>query len=61
MRAKTGTLTGVHGLAGVVTDEAGTVMAFVAIADRVKPINTLDARQQLDEVAAALAGCACAA
>jgi D-alanyl-D-alanine carboxypeptidase/D-alanyl-D-alanine-endopeptidase (penicillin-binding protein 4) len=61
VRAKTGTLTGVHGLAGVVTDEDGTVMAFVAIADRVKPIDTLDARQQLDEVAAALAGCACAA
>jgi D-alanyl-D-alanine carboxypeptidase/D-alanyl-D-alanine-endopeptidase (penicillin-binding protein 4) len=61
VRAKTGTLTGVHGLAGLVTDEEGTVMSFVAIADRVKPINTLDARQQLDEVAAALAACSCAA
>jgi D-alanyl-D-alanine carboxypeptidase/D-alanyl-D-alanine-endopeptidase (penicillin-binding protein 4) len=61
VRAKTGTLTGVHGLAGLVTDEQGTVMSFVAIADRVKPVNTLDARQQLDEVAAALAACSCAA
>ena len=61
VRAKTGTLTGVHGLAGVLTAEDGTVMTFVAIADRVRPVDTLDARQQLDEVAAALAACTCAA
>ncbi|HSE10306.1 MAG TPA: D-alanyl-D-alanine carboxypeptidase/D-alanyl-D-alanine-endopeptidase [Nocardioidaceae bacterium] len=61
VRAKTGTLTGVHGLAGVVTDKSGTVMAFVAIADRVKVADTLDARQRIDQVAAALAACACAA
>jgi len=59
VRAKTGTLTGVHGLAGVVTDLDGTELAFVAIADRVKVADTLDAREVLDEVAAALAGCAC--
>ncbi len=59
VRAKTGTLTGVHGLAGIVTDREGTAFSFVAIADRVKPIHTLDARQRLDEVAAALAGCSC--
>ena len=59
VRAKTGTLTGVHGLAGVVTDLEGTELAFVALADRVKVANTLDARALLDEVAAALAGCAC--
>ncbi len=61
VRAKTGTLTGVHGLAGVVTTQDGTELAFVAIADRVKPVNTLDARERIDQVAAALAACACAA
>ncbi len=59
VRAKTGTLTGVHGLAGVVTDVAGTELGFVAIADRVKVEDTLDARAQLDQIAAALAGCSC--
>jgi D-alanyl-D-alanine carboxypeptidase/D-alanyl-D-alanine-endopeptidase (penicillin-binding protein 4) len=61
VRAKTGTLTGVHGLAGVVTDQEGTELAFVAIADRVKLENTLDARALLDEIAAALAACECGA
>ena len=61
VRAKTGTLTGVHVLAGIATDREGTVFAFVAAADRVKPIHTLDARQRIDQVAAALAGCACGA
>ena len=61
VRAKTGTLTGVHGLSGIVTSRDGAVMSFVAIADRVLPVNTLDARALLDRVAAALAGCACAA
>ena len=61
VRAKTGTLTGVHGLAGVVTDQDGTVLSFVAIADRVKLEDTLDARERIDQVAAALAACSCAA
>jgi serine-type D-Ala-D-Ala carboxypeptidase/endopeptidase (penicillin-binding protein 4) len=61
VRAKTGTLTGVHGLAGVVTDRDGTVYSFVAIADRVKVEDTLDAREQIDKVAAALAACSCSA
>ena len=59
VRAKTGTLTGVHGLAGVVTTRDNTVLAFVAIADRVKLPHTLDARAQLDKIAAALAACRC--
>jgi D-alanyl-D-alanine carboxypeptidase/D-alanyl-D-alanine-endopeptidase (penicillin-binding protein 4) len=59
VRAKTGTLTGVHGLTGTVTSRDGAVMAFVAIADRVRPINTLDARVLVDRVAAALGGCEC--
>jgi D-alanyl-D-alanine carboxypeptidase/D-alanyl-D-alanine-endopeptidase (penicillin-binding protein 4) len=60
VRAKTGTLTGVHGLAGTVTSKDGAVMAFVAIADKVKPVNTLTARTRVDELAAALGACACA-
>jgi D-alanyl-D-alanine carboxypeptidase/D-alanyl-D-alanine-endopeptidase (penicillin-binding protein 4) len=61
VRAKTGTLTGVHGLSGTVTSRDGAVLGFVAIADRVAPRNTLPARTRVDEIAAALAGCACAA
>jgi hypothetical protein len=37
------------------------VMTFVAIADRVRPEDTLAARSLVDRLAAALAGCACAA
>ena len=36
VRAKTGTLTGVHGLTGTLTTIDGAVMTFVAIADRVR-------------------------
>jgi D-alanyl-D-alanine carboxypeptidase/D-alanyl-D-alanine-endopeptidase (penicillin-binding protein 4) len=60
VRAKTGTLTGVHGLAGTVTSADGAVMRFVAIADRVRPPDQLTARTRIDEVAAALAACTCA-
>lgn len=59
VRAKTGTLTGVHGLAGVVTDRSGAEMAFVAIADRVPVAKTLDAREAIDDLAAALGACLC--
>lgn len=61
VRAKTGTLTGVHGLAGLVTDREGTVLSFAAVADRVALEDTLDARSQLDRIAAALAACRCTA
>jgi D-alanyl-D-alanine carboxypeptidase/D-alanyl-D-alanine-endopeptidase (penicillin-binding protein 4) len=61
VRAKTGTLSGVHGLAGTATSRDGVVMVFVAIADRVKMRNTLDARQLVDRMAGALGGCTCAA
>jgi len=60
VRAKTGTLSGVHGLAGTVTTSDGAVLGFVAVADRVRLPNTLAARALLDEMASALAGCTCA-
>lgn len=59
VRAKTGTLSGVSGLAGVVTDAAGTPLAFALLADRVALPDTLDAREALDDLAAALAACRC--
>jgi D-alanyl-D-alanine carboxypeptidase/D-alanyl-D-alanine-endopeptidase (penicillin-binding protein 4) len=59
VRAKTGTLTGVSGLAGVVTDLDGNRMVFVAIADRISPAQTLAARHALDLIAGALAACHC--
>ena len=61
VRAKTGTLSGVHGLAGTVTTRDGVVLAFAAVADRVQLADTLDARALLDRLAAALAACRCAA
>ena len=59
VRAKTGTLTGVHSLAGIVTDQNGAPLVFVLAADRVRLRNNLDARQALDNLAGALGACAC--
>ncbi len=59
VRAKTGTLSGVHGLAGVTTDLDGNVLMFVLLADRVRLEDTLDARSTLDQMAAALGACHC--
>lgn len=59
VRAKTGTLTGVHGLAGVTVDADGTVLGFAVLTDEVKLRDTLDAQATLDRVAAALAACRC--
>ncbi len=59
VRAKTGTLTGVQALAGLLVDRDGVELAFAAVANGVEVGNTLFARAQLDAVAAALAGCGC--
>jgi len=59
VRAKTGTLTGVSGLAGIVTDLDGNRMVFVAIADKVAEPKTLAARHDLDLIASGLAACRC--
>lgn len=57
--AKTGTLTGVHALAGVATTPDGTTLLFVFLADKVKPEKALDAREALDVAVSTLASCLC--
>ncbi|WP_051706141.1 D-alanyl-D-alanine carboxypeptidase/D-alanyl-D-alanine endopeptidase [Nocardioides aequoreus] len=59
VRAKTGTLTSVHGLAGVVDTADGARMAFVAITDSAPADGELDAQLRVDALAAALAACRC--
>ena len=59
VRAKTGTLTGVHGLAGVADDVGGAQMAFVVVADRVRDAKSLEAQVLVDRIAGALGACRC--
>ena len=54
VRAKTGTLTGVDCLAGLVRDQHGRLLAFAFVADGA-PGPVLDARAALDRAASALA------
>lgn len=58
VRAKTGTLTGVHSLAGTVAADDGTVYAFAVLADEAD--DTEAARAALDTAAVELAECGCA-
>jgi D-alanyl-D-alanine carboxypeptidase/D-alanyl-D-alanine-endopeptidase (penicillin-binding protein 4) len=59
VRAKTGTLTGVHGLAGLADDATGARMVFVIVADRVGPLKNLEAQTLIDRIAGALGACRC--
>ena len=59
VRAKTGTLTGVHALAGIAVGRDGEPMAFVFGADRSPPAEKVDAQEALDRAAASLAACRC--
>ncbi|MEV4658961.1 D-alanyl-D-alanine carboxypeptidase/D-alanyl-D-alanine-endopeptidase [Micromonospora sp. NPDC049301] len=58
VRAKTGTLTGVHAIAGLVTTADGRLLTFAVLTDRV-PGGRETAQPALDRIAAALAGCGC--
>lgn len=59
VRAKTGTLTGVHALAGIAMTRSGQALAFVAMANEVPESRTLAVRADLDRVAATLTTCGC--
>jgi len=59
VRAKTGTLTDVSALAGVVHDVDGRLLLFAFVADQVTGDLTPYAEQALDDIVSALARCGC--
>lgn len=59
VRAKTGTLTGIHSLAGYATDAEGRPVLFAVMTDRADDDQPLQAQAALDRVAAAIATCSC--
>jgi D-alanyl-D-alanine carboxypeptidase/D-alanyl-D-alanine-endopeptidase (penicillin-binding protein 4) len=56
VRAKTGTLTGVSSLAGVVTDADGRLLVFALMSNGASPATV---RPKLDAIAAGLSRCGC--
>ncbi|MFF5967514.1 D-alanyl-D-alanine carboxypeptidase/D-alanyl-D-alanine-endopeptidase [Streptomyces collinus] len=59
VRAKTGTLSGVHTLAGTLVDEDGRLLAFAFMATDTDPGRPAATQQALDRIASALAVCGC--
>lgn len=59
VRAKTGTLTGVHTLAGIATLSGGRPVAFAVMADDTEAVNPFVTQAALDRVAADLVACRC--
>lgn len=60
VRAKTGTLTGVHAIAGVLTTADGRLLSFALMADAVpSSVSPEQAQSKLDKIAVTLAGCGC--
>ncbi len=59
VQAKTGNLTRVVSLAGIVSDTGGRVLAFAFMADRLPPGRLVQAAGVIDAMATALAGCGC--
>ena len=60
VRAKTGNLGTVTALAGMVSDQNGTMLVFAFMADQIPSAGVLgEAANAIDEAAAALAGCGC--
>ena len=59
VRAKTGTLTGIHSLAGYALDADGRPVAFAIMTDRAPRDGFAATREAVEDVAAAIASCSC--
>jgi D-alanyl-D-alanine carboxypeptidase/D-alanyl-D-alanine-endopeptidase (penicillin-binding protein 4) len=59
VRAKTGTLTGVTGMAGVLTDADGRLLVFSFVADQAPSAFEPSSRGAVDDLVAALVRCGC--
>lgn len=59
VRAKTGTLSGVHSLAGYAVDADGRPVVFAVMTDDADRVKSLAAQAAVDDVAAAIAVCSC--
>jgi D-alanyl-D-alanine carboxypeptidase/D-alanyl-D-alanine-endopeptidase (penicillin-binding protein 4) len=59
VRGKSGTLTGVSSLAGLLRDHDGWLLLFSIVADEVPAAGTSEAQQALDASVGALVECGC--